>query len=162
VVDPVMIATSGDNLLRRGAIECYKNKLFPLAALITPNLDEAAALLETTIKGRNQMKNAAKALAKEYRTSILLKGGHLDGDKAIDWLCHNGVLTEFSAAFVRGVQTHGTGCTYSAAITAALASGVPLEQAIKRAKKFVTKAIRRHFHWTSKSGDVLHSLQHFV
>jgi len=162
VVDPVMIATSGDNLLGRGAIESYKNKLFPLAALITPNLDEAAALLETTIKDRNQMKNAAKALAKKYRTSIPLKGGHLDGDKAIDLLFHNGALTEFSAAFVRGVETHGTGCTYSAAITAGLASGVSLEQAIKRAKKFVTKAITRYFHWTSKSGDVLHALQHFA
>jgi len=162
VVDPVMIATSGDNLLGPGAIESYKNKLFPLATLITPNLDEAAALLETTIKDRNQMENAVKALAKKYRTSILLKGGHLDRDKAIDLLFHNGALTEFSAAFVRVVKTHGTGCTYSAAITAALASGVSLEQAIKRAKKFVTKAITRCFHWTSKSGDVLHALQHFA
>jgi len=162
VIDPVMIATSGDNLLGRGAVESYKNKLFPLATLITPNLDEAAALLESTIKDRNQMTNAAKALAKKYRTSILLKGGHLDGDKAIDLLFHNGALTEFSAAFVRGVETHGTGCTYSAAITAALASGVSLEQAIKRAKKFVTEAITRCFHWTSKSGDVLHALQHFA
>jgi hydroxymethylpyrimidine/phosphomethylpyrimidine kinase len=162
VVDPVMIATSGDNLLGRGAIESYKNKLFPLATLITPNLDEAAALLETTIKDRNQMENAVKALANKFRTSILLKGGHLDGDEAIDLLFHNGKLTEFSAAFVRDVETHGTGCTYSAAITAALASGVSLEQAIKRAKKFVTKAITRCFHWTSKSGDVLHALQHFA
>src|SRR5215467_3956925 len=162
VVDPVMIATSGDNLLGRGAIESYKNKLFPLATLITPNLDEATALLETTIKDRNQMENAVKALAKKYRTSILLKGGHLDGDKAVDFLFHNCALTEFSAAFVRGVETHGTGCTYSAAITAALASGVSLEQAIKCAKKFVTKAITRCFHWTSKSGDVLHALQHFA
>ena len=162
VVDPVMIATSGDNLLGRGAVESYKNKLFPLATLITPNLDEAAALLETTIKDRNQMENAVKALAKKFRTSILLKGGHLDGDKAIDFLFHNGALTEFSAPFVRGVETHGTGCTYSAAITAALASGVSLEQAIKRAKRFVTKAITQCFHWTSKSGDVLHALQHFA
>jgi len=162
VVDPVMIATSGHNLLGRGAIESYKNKLFPLATLITPNLDEAAALLETTIRDRNEMENAVKALAKRYRTSILLKGGHLDGDRAIDLLFHNGALTKFSAEFVRGVETHGTGCTYSAAITAALASGVSLEQAIKCAKKFVTKAITRCLHWTSKSGDVLHALQHFA
>ena len=161
VVDPVMIATSGDNLLGPGAVEFYKNKLFPLATLITPNLDEAAALVETTIKDRKQMENAAKALAKKYRASILLKGGHLRGDKAIDLFFHNGELTEFSAPFVRGVETHGTGCTYSAAITAGLASGLSLEQAIKRAKKFVTKAITRCFHWTSKSGDVLHALQHF-
>jgi len=160
VVDPVMIATSGDNLLGPGAVESYKNKLFPLATLITPNLDEAAALLETTIKDRKQMENAAKALAKKYSASILLKGGHLRGDKAIDFLFHNGELTEFSAPFVRGVETHGTGCTYSAAITAGLASGVSLEQAIKRAKNFVTESIKQHFRWTSKSGDVLYALRH--
>jgi len=160
VVDPVMIATSGDNLLGPGAVEFYKNKLFPLATVITPNLDEAAALLETTIKDRKQMENAAKALAKKYRASILLKGGHLRGDKAIDLLFHKGELAEFSAPFVRGVETHGTGCTYSAAITAGLASGLSLEQAIKRAKNFVTEAITRCFHWTSKSGDVLHALRH--
>src|SRR4029077_18455072 len=132
VVDPVMIATSGDNLLEPEAIKSYKNKLFPLATLITPNLDEAALLLETTIKDRKQMENAAKALAKKYRASILLKGGHLRGDNAIDLLFHHGELTEFSTRFVRGVVTHGTGCTSSAAITAGLASGFSLKQAIKR------------------------------
>src|SRR5574338_596084 len=141
VVDPVMIATSGDILLQRGAVEHYENKLFPLATLITPNLDEAAVLLGTAIKGRKQMEDAAKALAKKYRTSILLKGGHLHGDNATDLLFHDGKLTQFSAPFVRKVQTHGTGCTYSAAITAGLASGLPLQQAINRAKEFVTHSI---------------------
>jgi hydroxymethylpyrimidine/phosphomethylpyrimidine kinase len=159
VVDPVMIATSGDNLLEPGAVESYKNKLFPLATLITPNLDEAAALLETTINDHKQMKTAAKALAKKYHASILLKGGHLRGDNAIDLLFHHGKLTEFSAPFVRGVQTHGTGCTYSAAITAGLASGLSLGQAIKRAKTFVTESIARHFRWTSKSGAILDALR---
>ena len=162
VVDPVMIATSGDNLLESKAVEAYKNKLFPLATLITPNIDEAALLLETTIANRRQMASAAKALAKKYHASILLKGGHLRGDNAIDLFFHQGELREFSAPFVRGVETHGTGCTYSAAITAGLASGFSLVQAIKRAKKFVTKAITRCFHWTSKSGDVLQALQHFA
>lgn len=160
VVDPVMIATSGDNLLGPGGIESYKTKLFPLATLITPNLDEAASLLATTIKDRKQMENAAKDLAKEYRASILLKGGHFRGDKAIDLLFHHGELIEFSAPFVRGVKTHGTGCTYSAAITAGLASGFSLEQAITRAKKFVTQSIARHFRWRSKFGDVVDSLRH--
>ena len=160
VVDPVMIATSGDNLLEPEAVEAYKNKLFPLATLITPNLDEAALLLETTIKDRRQMENAARALAKKYRASILLKGGHLRDNNAVDLLFHHGELTEFSAPFTRGVETHGTGCTYSAAITAGLASGLSLEQAIKRAKKFVTESIKRHFRWTSKSGDVLDALRH--
>ena len=102
VVDPVMIATSGDNLLEPKAVEAYKNKLFPLATLITPNLDEAALLLETKIDDRKQIKSAAKALAKKYGVSILLKGGHLRGDNAIDLLFHNGESTEFSAPFVRG------------------------------------------------------------
>ena len=154
VVDPVMIATSGDNLLEPEAVEFYKNKLFPLATLITPNLDEATLLLQTTINDRTQMENAAKALAKKYRASILLKGGHLRGDNAIDLLFHHGELTEFSARFVRGVETHGTGCTYSAAITAGLASGFSLEQAIKRAKKFVTESIARHFRWKRGSTEI--------
>jgi len=160
VVDPVMIATSGDSLLGPRAVESYKNKLFPLATLITPNLDEAALLLGTTIEDREQMENAAKALATEYRASILLKGGHLRGDNAIDLLFHQGELTRFSAPFVRGVETHGTGCTCSAAITAGLASGLSLVQAIKRAKEFVTESIRRHFRWTSKSREILDALRH--
>jgi hydroxymethylpyrimidine/phosphomethylpyrimidine kinase len=154
VVDPVMIATSGDNLLEPEAVESYKNKLFPLATIITPNLDEAALLLETPIEDRKQMENAAKALAKKYGASILLKGGHLRGDNAIDLLFHHGELTEFSVPFVRGVETHGTGCTYSAAITSGLASGFLLEQAIKRAKKFVTESIARHFHWKRDSIEI--------
>jgi hydroxymethylpyrimidine/phosphomethylpyrimidine kinase len=154
VVDPVMIATSGDNLLEPEAIEAYKNKLFPLATLITPNLDEAALLLETTIIDRKQMENAAKALAKKYHASILLKGGHLRGGNAIDLLFHQGELTEFSAPFVRGVETHGTGCTYSAAVTAGLASGFSLEQAIQRAKKFVTESIALHLRWKRGSTEI--------
>ena len=160
VVDPVMIATSGDNLLEPGTVESYTSKLFPLATLITPNLDEAALLLEATIKDRKQMKHAAKALAKKYRVSILLKGGHLQGDNAIDLLVHHGDLTEFSAPFVRGAETHGTGCTYSAAITAGLTCGFSLEQAIKRAKKFVTKSIERRFRWSSTSRGILDALRH--
>jgi hydroxymethylpyrimidine/phosphomethylpyrimidine kinase len=160
VVDPVMIATSGDKLVEPGTIESYTNNLFPLATLITPNLDEAACLLDAAINSRAQMKNAAETLAKKYRVAVLLKGGHLRGDDATDLLVHHGELTEFSAPRVRGVQTHGTGCTYSAAITAGLARGFSLEQAIKRAKQFVTRSIRRRFYWDSPSEGVLHALRH--
>ena len=160
VVDPVMIASSGDHLLDPDAVEAYANKVFPLATVITPNLDEAGSLLQTTVNERKQMEKAAKALAKKFRASILLKGGHLDGDNAIDLLFHRGKLIKFSAPFVRGVETHGTGCTYSAAITAGLAFGLPLEQSIKRAKKFVTESIKRRFRWTSKSGNILDALRH--
>jgi hydroxymethylpyrimidine/phosphomethylpyrimidine kinase len=160
IVDPVMIATSGDRLLETAAIDAYKKQLFPLATLITPNLDEAGLLLRTRIKGRQQMEKAAKALARRFCSSILLKGGHLQGDKAIDLLCHNGRLREFSAPFVRNAATHGTGCTFSAAITAGMACGLSLEQAIGRAKRFVTKAIVQRFRWTSESGNSLDALRH--
>ena len=162
VVDPVMIASSGDRLLEPAAIDAYKNELFPLATLVTPNLDEGRLLLGTRIRGRQQMQRAAKALAKQFGCAILLKGGHLQGDDAIDLLFHNGRLTEFSAPFVRDVATHGTGCTYSAAITGGLACGLSLEQAVERAKRFVTRSIARRFRWTSKSGDILDALRHWL
>ena len=161
VIDPVMIATSGDRLLERAAIDAYKNNLFPLATVITPNLDEAGLLLGTRIRGRQQMEKAAETLAKQFGCAILLKGGHLQRDNAIDLFFHNGQLKAFSAPFVRDVATHGTGCTYSAAITAGLASGLSLEQAIGRSKKFVTKSIARHFRWKSASGKI-DALNHWI
>jgi hydroxymethylpyrimidine/phosphomethylpyrimidine kinase len=155
VVDPVIVATSGDPLLDPAAIEAYEKELFPLANLITPNLDEAERLLGTKIKDRQSMYRGAKELGTEFGTAILLKGGHLPGTQAVDLLFLGGKILEFSAPFVRGVATHGTGCTYSAAITAGLASGLSLEDAVRRGKKFVTEAIRNHFCW----GE-LHALNH--
>jgi hydroxymethylpyrimidine/phosphomethylpyrimidine kinase len=160
VIDPVFVATSGDPLLEQAAIETYEKELFPLASLITPNLDEAGRLLATKIKTLQSMHHAGKELEKRFGTGILLKGGHLAGDHAIDLLFSNGKVIEFSVPFVRGVATHGTGCTYSAAITAGLAKGLPLEQAITQAKKFVTGSIARHFEWASHSGDALQALRH--
>ena len=162
VIDPVMIASSGDRLLEAAAIDAYTDQLFPLATLITPNLDEAALLIGTEIKDREQMEKATKALASKYRAAILLKGGHLRGDNAIDLLFHKNKLTEFSARFVRGVATHGTGCTYSAAIAAGLACGLVLEKAIGQAKKFVTKSIAEHLRWTSPSRKNLDALRHLL
>jgi hydroxymethylpyrimidine/phosphomethylpyrimidine kinase len=160
VVDPVMVATSGDQLLGAGAVELYETQLFPLATLITPNLDEAARLLGKKIKDQQSMEKAAKTLARKYGMSILLKGGHLSGGKATDVLFHRGKITKFTAPFLRGVATHGTGCTYSAAITAGLANGLSLEASIKRAKKFVTTAIRQHFCWQTGAGRAIHALNH--
>jgi hydroxymethylpyrimidine/phosphomethylpyrimidine kinase len=162
VIDPVMTATSGDRLLEPGAIELYESKLFPLATLITPNIDEAEKLLGQKIQDRQSMEKAVRALARKYRVSILLKGGHLAGRRAIDLLFAGGKITEFAAPFIRGVATHGTGCTYSAAITASLASGLSLEKAIGRAKKFVTASIAGHFRWTSSSGENLDALNHSI
>ena len=147
VIDPVITATGGDPLLESNAIEIYQRELFPLATLITPNLDEAAQLLGRKIQDRQSMERASQELAGKFKTAILLKGGHLSGDEAVDLLFANGKVVEFSAPFVRDVATHGTGCTYSAAITAGLASGKSLEDSIAEAKKFVTACITNHFRW---------------
>ena len=149
VVDPVMIATSGDVLLAPNAVELYERELFPLATLITPNLDEAARLVGAPIRNLGQMHRAATALGKKFGTAVLLKGGHLPGRRATDVLYFGKGTTEFSAPFVPRVKTHGTGCTYSAAITAELAKGAELGRAIATAKRFVTSAIRSHFVWKS-------------
>jgi hydroxymethylpyrimidine/phosphomethylpyrimidine kinase len=161
VIDPVIVATSGDPLLEPAAIETYEKELFPLASLITPNIDEAERLLRTNIKEREAMHTAATELGTRFGTAILLKGGHLAGRNAVDVLFLNGKICEFSARFTRGVATHGTGCTYSAAITAGLACGLPLEKAIRRAKKFVSDSIAQHFQWRSNTGEVLNALRHY-
>jgi len=162
VVDPVTIATSGDVLLAAEAIEIYERELFPIATLLTPNLDEAGKLIGESIRDLEAMRKAGKQLQQKYAVSILLKGGHLVRGDAIDLLFAGDKISEFSAPFVRGVATHGTGCTYSAAITAALASGLSLEAAVRRAKKFVTASIAQRFRWKSKSGEDIESLNHSI
>ena len=160
IVDPVITATGGDPLLQPEAIESYENELFPLATLITPNLDEAALLLGPRIANRKSMERSGKELARKFKTAILLKGGHLPGDQAVDLLFAGGKILEFSAPFVRDVATHGTGCSYSAAITAGLAAGMSLENSISRAKKFVTACIANRFRWKSNSGENIDALRH--
>lgn len=160
VIDPVMVATSGDLLLRNDAIAIYERELFPLAALLTPNLDEAATLLGAPIENLAAMRQAGQKLSSRYGAPVLMKGGHLAGEQAIDLLFANGKMTEFSAPFAGGVQTHGTGCTYSAAIAAGLASGLPLIEAVRRAKEYVSAAIAQHFRWTDDKAGTIHALRH--
>ncbi len=160
VIDPVMVATSGDPLLRDDAVEAYERELFPLAALVTPNLHEAARLLGEPIDDLPAMRSAGTRLTEKYRVPILLKGGHLSGQDAIDLLFLGGNVVEFSMPFSRGIHTHGTGCTYSAAITAGLASGFSLEEAVHGAKKFVTATIAQHLSWEAASGESVHALNH--
>jgi len=161
VVDPVIAATSGDRLLPDEAIAVYEKELFPLAALITPNLPEAARLLGEPVTDLRSMGIAVAALTKKYRVPVLLKGGHLAGSDAIDLLFLRDQLIQLQAPFRRNIATHGTGCTYSAAITAGLASGLSLEKAVRRAKKFVTATIAQHLAWKTPGGDSLHALNHF-
>ena len=160
IVDPVITATGGDPLLKADAIQNYQSELFPLATLITPNLDEAVQLGVEKITDRKSMEHAVTELAGKFKTAILLKGGHLSGKEAVDVLFANGKVLEFSAPFVCGVVTHGTGCTYSAAITAGLARNHSLEDSIARAKEFVTACIRDHVRWQSKSGRDINVLSH--
>ncbi len=160
VVDPVITATGGDPLLESDAIETYQRELFPIASLITPNLDEAMQLLGDKIQDRESMKRAGKELERKFKTAILLKGGHLRGDEAVDLLFTNGKVVEFSEPFVRDVATHGTGCTYSAAITAGLAAGMSLPDSIARAKKFVTASITNRLRWKSNTGGNIDALNH--
>ncbi|MFL6583407.1 MAG: bifunctional hydroxymethylpyrimidine kinase/phosphomethylpyrimidine kinase [Chthoniobacterales bacterium] len=160
VVDPVMIATGGDRLLDRDAIAAYTEKLFPLATLVTPNLDEAAVLLGESIRDFAAMRLAGERLVAQCGVPFLLKGGHLTGADAIDLLVTETAVIEIAAPFTRGVKTHGTGCAYSAAITAGLAGALPLETAVRRAKDFVSRAIAEHFTWRGASGEEIHALNH--
>ena len=159
VVDPVMIATSGDVLLQPAAIELYRARLFPRATLVTPNMAEAAALSGKSVRDLEEMRAVGSELKEKFGARFLLKGGHLGAESAVDLLFDKSGVREFAAPFVAGVSTHGTGCTYSAAITAGLACGDSLEEAIDRAKEFVSCAIRDHFVWQSSLGET-HALNH--
>lgn len=154
VVDPVMVATSGAQLLRPGALRILQSELLPLATLITPNLDEAAMLLGTPLRSEEDLRRAARALRARYGCAVLVKGGHLRGTReAADIFFDGETELLLTAPFVRGVHTHGTGCTCSAAITAHLALGQSLTQAVIRAKEFITQSILQS--WRAGRHDVL-------
>ena len=161
VVDPVMVATSGDALLLPDAVAQYRERLFPIAALVTPNLDEVRTLTGHTVTNYADMLDAAHELVARHRTSFLIKGGHLREPVALDLLVMpDGSLETYEAPFVPGVNTHGTGCTYSAAIATGLARGLDLPAAVGEAKKFVTAAITNFLRW-EKDGHTTDALHHF-
>ncbi len=143
VADPVMIATSGDSLIAADAVAAIRRHLLPLATLITPNLPEAAVLLGIApATNEHEQGRQAQALLALGCGAVLLKGGHGEGDHAVDLLATRHGLARFSRARIATRSTHGTGCTLSAAIAALLATGVELEQAVERAKSFVWEALR--------------------
>ena len=138
-----MVATSGAKLLKPSAIRSLQARLLPLAALITPNLDEAEILVGGKIRSLDDLRRAAREIHARYGCPALVKGGHLRlGTQAVDVLFDGRRCTVLRARRVRGVSTHGTGCTYSAAITAYLARGELLPRAAALAKRFITRAIR--------------------
>ncbi|HEY5043290.1 MAG TPA: bifunctional hydroxymethylpyrimidine kinase/phosphomethylpyrimidine kinase [Verrucomicrobiae bacterium] len=142
VVDPVMVSTSGARLLQPAAEKILREKLLPLAALVTPNLDEAEILAGGKISSIEEMRVAAKKIRSRWGCAALVKGGHLKGVReAIDIFFDGKTELLLSAPFVKGVSTHGTGCTCSAAICAALALGHPLPHAVEIGKNFISAAI---------------------
>lgn len=141
VVDPVMIGKHGTLFLSADAVASIRTALLPRAFLVMPNLAEASALTGREVNSLEQMRDAARALADMGARAVLVKGGHLQGD-AVDLLFHGGAFHEFAAPRIQTRHTHGTGCTYSAAVTAGIASGLELVSAVGRAKEFVTHAIQ--------------------
>jgi len=154
VVDPVMTAGSGEPLLQSGAIERYLDRLFPLASVVTPNLDEAALLLGRRISAAEELPGATAELARRHGVPFLVKGGHLPGSSAIDWLVAGDRAIRISAPYHTKIATHGTGCTFSAALTANLALGKDLEEAAQAAKNYVNRAISASLRWTGSRGEV--------
>ncbi|HBY64528.1 MAG TPA: bifunctional hydroxymethylpyrimidine kinase/phosphomethylpyrimidine kinase [Solibacterales bacterium] len=142
VIDPVMISKHGAPLLAESAREALVKRLLPCATLITPNLHEAAALAAMEVRAPKQMRRAAERIQALGARAVLVKGGHLAG-RAVDFLLDpQGRFWEFDGERFDTPHTHGTGCTYSAAITAGLALGLELGEAIGRAKRYITAAIR--------------------
>jgi len=161
VVDPVMVATSGATLVDQSAISAYKDRLLPLATLITPNMPEASVLLGRPVETKDDLEQAAQELSEVYKTSCLLKGGHLPGDDdRLDILWHEGKAHHFTASKIDIACTHGTGCTLSAAITAQLAHGVEMVDAVSASLDWVHSAIMNSFQWKSPTGNTIHCLNH--
>ena len=155
VVDPVMIAKGGAPLLQQEAVERLQQELLPRTYLLTPNLPEAEALSGIAVAGEAEMERAARRLQRMGARNVLLKGGHLQGE-AVDLLLAGDTLHRFPAPRVDTPHTHGTGCTYSAAIATFLAQGRPLEEAVGRAKAFIAEAIRSAVPLGSGHGPVNH------
>jgi hydroxymethylpyrimidine/phosphomethylpyrimidine kinase len=141
VLDPVMVASSGDRLLAPDAEQLVARRLVPLATLVTPNLDEARILTGDEVRTPDAMERAARALVRQGAQVVLVKGGHLEGDTCIDVLVSARGTHRFAHPRIDTTSTHGTGCTLSAAITAGLALGRPLVMAVEDALDFVHRAI---------------------
>ena len=144
VVDPVMVAKSGDSLLRDDAVDAVRTRLVPLSAVVTPNIPEAEALTGMTIESDDDVREAARRIVGMGARSVVVKGGHREGP-ATDVLYDGSSFREYSAPRIDTVNTHGTGCTFASAVAAGLAQGKSVEEAVGQAKEYVTEAIRASF-----------------
>ena len=156
VLDPVMVATSGANLISDDAIAALTGKLFPMATVVTPNIPEAEVLTDTLIRDQEDMEAAAHRLVERYGCAALVRGGHGTED-ANDVLAEtDGTVTWFDGARINNPNTHGTGCTLSSAIASYLALGDTLPKAIKHAKKYLTGALKTQLNLGHGSGPMDH------
>ena len=157
VVDPVMIATSGARLIDPAAVSALKEKLLPIARVVTPNIPEAEVLSGMKIDTKQDMETASKQICTQYRCAVLCKGGHSLND-ANDLLCTpDGTLRWFEGKRIDNPNTHGTGCTLSSAIAANLAKGAPLDEAIRRAKEYLSGALADMLDLGHGSGPMNHA-----
>ena len=144
VVDPVMVAKSGDALLRQDAVQAVRTRLVPLASVVTPNIPEAEALTGMTIESDADVRESAQRIVQMGARSVVVKGGHREGP-ATDVLYDGSDFREFTAPRIDTVNTHGTGCTFASAVAAGLAQGLSVEDSVAQAKDYVTEAIRASF-----------------
>ncbi len=164
VVDPVMAATSGASLMKSGAVQALVTELFPLAVLVTPNIPEAQILSGLSIEKKEDMLAAAKQIGDTYGCSVLIKGGHSIND-ANDLLYADGVFRLFEGKRISNSNTHGTGCTLSSAIAANLAKGYALDEAVKKAKEYISGVISAMLDLGHGSGPMDHAfdlVSHFA
>ena len=155
VVDPVMVATSGARLISEEAVDALKEKLLPLATLLTPNIPEAEVLSGMTISDPAGMERAARAISEKYGCAVLCKGGHQISD-ADDLLWRNGAGVWFRGRRIQNSNTHGTGCTLSSAIAANLAKGYDLDRSVQRAKDYISGALAAMLDLGKGSGPMDH------
>ena len=155
VLDPVMISTSGSKLLCDDAQTALRTRLMPCASLITPNIPEAEVLSSLPIRSRKDMERAAQIIAAQSSCAVLVKGGHRVSDAA-DVLYNDGTVCWFESERIDNPNTHGTGCTLSSAIACNLAVGYPLEEGIRRAKAYLTGALRAMLDLGQGSGPLDH------
>lgn len=159
VLDPVMVASSGDRLLDANAVIAIRDRLLPLAACVTPNLDEAELLTGLTVRSPDQMVEAGQALVDLGAAAALVKGGHLASDILVDVFVGNGRVERFTRKRLATRATHGTGCTLSAAITAGLAHGRDLETSVRDAIDYLQAAIRAAPGLGKGNGPVEHGVR---
>ena len=156
VVDPVMVAKGGDRLLREDAVEALRSKLLPLATVVTPNGPEAEVLTGIKVQTPEDARRAAKEIVGMGAGSVVVKGGHLSDAEATDTFYDGNEFREFRAPRIGTKNTHGTGCTFASAIAAGLAKGLGLEEAVGRAKEYVTEAIRANLEIGAGHGPLNH------